>query len=723
MRAVPERALAWLVCLSALVFATPFSPIADDPYPHLAGAGWAVLLALPLALVVLWKGTPLRGAWPFLLSASWAVLSWGLARLTDTFEARRALCIASVLPLAFVGGAALGANGRRTFERILLALSCVWTGTAIVQGITGSGWTGVLGDTGSLSQAALGGAALGAAWLATASGPRRAAGGVALALFLVHCAAAPVLAGSHTLLAALLLAAWRGRGPGRGALLALGLVALLAPFAGMAARTALTGDAAPIEGAQAEAAHSLGGLGVRSLVWRAALGLVADAPVLGAGPGQFQAAFPVHRDPREIELSRHGICSELDTEVEHAHNDWLQGFCELGLVGGACFALGLVLAARSAFAALAERERLPAATAALALLVNSFVHAPFLANPAAGVLAFALFGTLSSARAAPRADSAGRIAAVPVLLSALLALPLVKHGRALVAFVHANRMLAEDASARLDGGAAAERARDALRAAIAAASEAAPDAAPARILAARAAPDDPAAWDRVLEVRPNAVEAWEQSATEHARLGHCAEARARYQRALALSPTHPRILRNYARLELTQGELEPGLATVERLRSAGCLAAGWLESLGSELVLVLGQPGRGARVLFSRSLAELVPEELHASARDPDAAGTGEARECLAQLLWAREHAERGAFDVALRNYRQAAERSLAAREAARDPAGLYTLETAAAESRTGRSAEAAQRARGVALERATWLELAPWARDALLELGLRAPE
>ena len=36
-----ERVLPWLLCLPALYLATPLSPLVLDPYPHLAGTGWA----------------------------------------------------------------------------------------------------------------------------------------------------------------------------------------------------------------------------------------------------------------------------------------------------------------------------------------------------------------------------------------------------------------------------------------------------------------------------------------------------------------------------------------------------------------------------------------------------------------------------------------------------------------------------------------------------------
>lgn len=721
MSAAAAHLLPWLLVLPALLFATPLSPIADDPYPHLAGMGWAALALVPLALLVLARGASPAGAWPFVLTLLWALAARALAPVTDTFEARRAVLVLALIPLAFAGGAALDERGRARFQFLLVLLTLAWTGFALWSGWRDGNFAGVLGDTGSLSQAALPGAALGAAWLARERGGKRALGSLALAAFLAHVAAAPVLAGSHTLLAGLLLGAWFGRGRGRAALALLALAALLAPFVGMAARELATG-AAPesVEGAPASPSHSLNGLGVRGLVWNAALGLVADHPLFGAGPGQFQAAFPPYRDPREIELSRHGSCSELDTEVEHAHNDWLQAFCELGLPGGILFALGLGLAARAALARLADEQDIGLAVAALALLVNAFVHAPLFANPASSVLAFALFGA-ASVRANTRRPRrlAGTVLAFPALAAVLLGPALVRHGQALCAFVEASRGI-QDAGPGANRADLEPRLR-ARQAAIAAANATAPDSAPARLLAAREARATPELWERVLAVRPHAVEAWEQSGTFCATTGLSAEAHARYQRALALSPTHPRILRNSARLECSQGDIELGLDAIERLRLRGCLAPGWTQALGSELVLELGAPARGARLLFGRELATLVPEELHARHRNGAAKveDEAEASECLAQLLWARAHAAHGDFGRALRSYRQAAERSWARRGAQAAPASLYSLELAAAELRAGHGEAARARARELAPDSTTLAELPDWARELLPELGL----
>jgi len=724
--AVRERLLAGSLLLSALVLATPLSPVAADPYPHLAGTATALVCALPAALLLFLGGARSGPGWLLLALAGWAALvSHRFAPVSDAVEAQRALLGLALAPLAFAGGAALEARGRALFSWGLVLLSVVWSAGALAMG---NGFAGVLGDSGSLSQAALPGAAIGAGWLVAAPGARRSAGGFALALFLVHVGVTPVLAGSHTLLAGLLCAAWKGR-TGKAHFAALALAALLVPFVGMAGRQLAGSEVPAVEGARSDTSRSLGGLGVRGLVWTAALGLVKDEPLTGAGPGQFQAAFPPYRDPREIELSRHGVCSELDTEVEHAHNDYLQFLVELGLVGGLLFAAFAVLVVRRALALLGEEEHLPAALAVLAVCVNAGVHAPFSANPASAPLALALAGTLFAR------GRLQRLVAVPMTLPVWLAFPmapaLMTHGAALTDYVRRAAQIAELAGQPVTAPnehalRQAELAREAssAQAALAAARAAEPDSAPALALTARLAPSElrVAAWDEFLRVRPHAVEAWEQSATEQARRGAHEDARVRYQAALALSPTHPRILRNLARLECLLGEVELGLAALATLEEQGCIDASYRTRLGSELVLELGRPERGAALLYELPFSQLVPEQLHADARvEGLAPELADARAALAQLLWARSHAASGSFSLALRNYRQALERSRARR--GDEGAALYRLELAAAEARAGLRDEALTRARAAPAEATVREDLPDWAVAALTELGLFTAE
>src|SRR5262249_38668992 len=156
-----------------------------------------------------------------------------------------------------------------------------------------------------------------------------------------------------------------------------------------------------------------------------------------------------------------------------------------------------------ALAALADAERAPLALAALALLVNAFVHAPLSGNPAAGPLALALFGAL-----APPAPP-WRLRAIPFALPALAAFPfapaLITHGAALTDYTRSARRIEELASAKAEAGEHSEVAARMLselgraRATVQVALAAAPASAPARELSARNAADEErlAAWDRM----------------------------------------------------------------------------------------------------------------------------------------------------------------------------------------------------------------------------------
>jgi len=79
---------------------------------------------------------------------------------------------------------------------------------------------------------------------------------------------------------------------------------------------------------------------VRVGIARATLGIVADHPWLGSGPGTFVYAFPQHRPPQVGE----GIDHTLHKFVNYAHNDYLQVASETGLIGLAAFALFWLLA-------------------------------------------------------------------------------------------------------------------------------------------------------------------------------------------------------------------------------------------------------------------------------------------------------------------------------------------------------------------------------------------
>lgn len=109
-----------------------------------------------------------------------------------------------------------------------------------------------------------------------------------------------------------------------------GLVLLLAnPTLRYLTATMVTGGTAPAwarAGAVSEVATATG----RLRIWKRALRMIADHPIRGVGPGNFQEVFQAKyvSDPNE-DLRRAGV---------HAHNLWLHQFAELGLPGGAVYA-------------------------------------------------------------------------------------------------------------------------------------------------------------------------------------------------------------------------------------------------------------------------------------------------------------------------------------------------------------------------------------------------
>ncbi len=739
------RSRAWCTLLPAAILAWPLerTPLADDPFPHLAGAGIAALAALPAAAALVLARGRLHGRaiTPIVLLWAWFALGALLGPVVDPFEARRAVVQAGLWVVFFAAGLALWPEDRGLFLRGLLGISIALTGGALSRFLFSGEHelAGVLGNSGLLSQAALPGAVAGAWFAAGRRGTERAAGFAAAALFLAHAGLAPVWAGGGAFALAVLLSAFLARRARadpplrlRLACVAAGAIVLLPAL--RLARSALSAESAPVvSGANGSSAASadVGGLAVRLGIWSRIPAVLAAHPLAGLGPGQFRARFPAFRDAREIERSRHGACSRADTEVEHAHQDLLEACAELGIVGGGLFALFVACAALAAHRALLSDDggRACAGAAGLALLVNGLFHAPLFANPTAATLGLALLGSTRGAR--PRdGGTRGRTPALAVaaiaLVGAWLAWPLVTHGRALAGYVRAAERLvalqAEPPDRPLLGGEIQDAAREA-RSAVERGLAAAPDSAYARLLDARSAPEQErlATWNAVLEVRPDSAQALEAIGLFHARAGEIEAARVAWERALELTAEEARILENLARMELVDGEPARGLELVERLRARGCLDEGWKRPLGIELVL-RGHFATGARLFLERELDALVPEELFAEAgrvpndpRERELPQRAEALKTLAQILWARTHVARGDFDAAVRSYRQAL---VSTRLVIPTGAPFVRAELAAAECLAGRAPDASRTLEGLSNDQELQ-DLPEWARRTLRESAL----
>ncbi len=639
---------AALALLPALVLVWPVGgPLEHDFAPRATGIGLAALLALPgVALFIVRRVAPsVRGslllAVPLLATALW--LAFGA--VTDPFEASRAT-LGWVLVLAtFLIGAAADP---RTLARgaALVGLAAACSGIAAPH-------AGALGNVGATSEAATLGAAAGLVLLLRDRLPWRVLGAAALAAFLWHAARAPVLAGAISLGVAAAIVAWTQRGTARvvavGIVLA-SIVAIAAPFASSPGAQRAASDAMTSAAVDASPA---GGGGVRVAILGASARLFAAHPLAGVGPGQFPAQFPPFRDPAEIERSTHGRLQAAETEVEHAHDDWIQPALELGLVPGIAWLAFLVLVVGAAWRALRSGDVHSAAlgAGAIALLVHALARAPISSNAASAVLFAAAAGALLARPDAGAPTIARRFAVLaPLIVLALLspsAWKLVRHGFALQALVDAGD----------DDPAGRERA-------IERAVECAPDSVLARSLEARLAEahdESPAYiaehWANVLALRPHRVEALVQFATANARGGDLDTARLALADALALDPGNPPALQNLATIELQAGELESGLARLDRIPAARAPDAEWLRVLAGRLALRgLDAESAALTARTDPSRDALSPDERYALARVLRAAGKSDQAdgwEARAHRSWADQHAAAQHWTEAVRSLRQ----------------------------------------------------------------------
>jgi len=724
-RAGESPILVWLLLLPALVFAWP-SPhpfAADFATTELSAAGVTALGTLPLLAWLAWKRPlPFRGA---LLVFVALLLPANFGSPTDALELDRATLTFLVGVLVATGAAALGEDGSARLLRGLAAVSILLIVPALFEA---EGHGGVLGNSGELSGAALPGALGGMLLWAREASRWRWVGMVALGLLLLHALLAPVVATLVVL--ALVSAAGAALGRGLGPQARVKLASVLVTTAVGAGWLVFSegdpevvprpGDTATAE-APAEATH-FGGFAVRRLVWSASLDMALDHPFFGVGGGQFAARFPDYRDPRELELSNWQRRVEAGTEVEHPHNDWLLPWVEGGLVAGAAWSvfLGLVFLASLHALRGGATSRAAWAAGALGAVLGAALNAPLLYNPTASFTSFLFFGALLGPVARPRArgklsGSLPRLLVLGLALLLVLYLPrawgMARHGAALA-------KLAETTSAT----AQAEAIEEAL--------EACPDSVTALSLRARwrhASANDLAGaledWEDVLELRPARFEAWMQRGVLLARSGELAAARAAFDRALELDEGHPGLARNRARCFAESGLVDEALAEVERLAELGSYDELWLLDLATELVL------RGF-VPETLPLLERVDERfadlsgeaawaLDEEYRRNGQRKTADAFRTLAQLTWAHEQAEAGAWDDARRSLFQA----LRVMREYSPPAGPLRarVEHAALLWQAGEAARAREELAEDELARLNWAPLPVWAREALFAMGLGA--
>lgn len=721
------QALLMLLPAAVLAWPGPGSFLRDDFDAAETGAAVALLATLPaLACLALRRHASAARGWfallPLLLAGPWPALDDG-----DGFARQRAIDLVVVATALFVAGASLGAAGRRTFARGLVVLAIAYT--LVAHGDAERAFTGALGNTGSVSQAALAGAVAAGVWLAAGWNRWSFVCALAFALYAAFVARVPVFAGALAGAAGLGACALAARACTRRARtlsLALAGVLVLAVLAWPRAnasdspRDAQVSSAPAADSGAPARAGDTGGFSVRVLVWRSTLALAAARPWTGAGPGQFAREFPPFRAPAEIELSTHQRRLAQETEVEHAHCDYLTILAEGGLVWAAS---ALVLLGAIAFAAwrtlrasASTTADVALAAAALALLANAAVHGVLFHDAVSSSLAFGAFGALAGPIQGPP-RLVRKLVPLALLVLALLAsaaaLATLRHARAL-APIHRGRELSSAATER----------------ALADALAAVPDSPPAlslraRLLETRQA--EPAllvrAWSDVCSVRPHRVEANVQLGLAQLRAGDAAAADASWSRAQALDPGHPGVLWNRMTLALEQDRVADASTLCDALERAQRLDRERLGALAARLE-VEGHAD-SAQFAWTRALPEIAgagADRTFQLARDRRESGdvlAAAALELRAQRSWGREHAAAQRWNDAVRTFRQVLR---AAATGGRTPSPRFVFEYAAALSFSGRDDEAAREVAGLVLDAAGRAQLPEWARARAVERGWVAP-
>ena len=103
----------------------------------------------------------------------------------------------------------------------------------------------------------------------------------------------------------------------------------------------------------------------RLVQYRTSLGIVAEDPVLGAGPGNWPVAYPAHAGPGDLSMSRHEAGR---TTNPWPSSDWVALLTERGLVGALLLALAWLGLALGSARALRRAETSESGLRALTLL-------------------------------------------------------------------------------------------------------------------------------------------------------------------------------------------------------------------------------------------------------------------------------------------------------------------------------------------------------------------
>lgn len=376
--------------LGVLLAVDPRAEASFDSIKTVVAHGGAALAAAFLLARGTGSVRPFRSLPPGLrASILLATTGTGLAVLSALFAIRpaasfEALRSASVLALLVP----VGASRALDRGRVVLPVAAFLVGVAAnsvasllqasgrvqlfeVARIAGRANTGAfLGNEGYVALAAALSVPVAAGGFAAARGRARWAAGAALALALAALAANPSvtgLAASAAGLAAYLYFGTPERFRRRALVAALGLAAVLPLVPAVRARVA---DLAY----QVRTRNLDALLSYRAGPWTAAIEMARERPLLGVGPGAFEAHFFPARLAAEQILHRPPAVDSAAGSYAEAHSDLLQAPAELGLPAAAAFtaAFALLLAGlRGRVRATAETE--PAVL--LGILLAGFVAA------------------------------------------------------------------------------------------------------------------------------------------------------------------------------------------------------------------------------------------------------------------------------------------------------------------------------------------------------------
>ncbi|QDU85592.1 O-Antigen ligase [Planctomycetes bacterium Pla163] len=694
-RSLGAQLLPWLLVLPIALLGLPFESWLSrfDPEPTLTATALVALVMWPVALATF--GARPKRPWHVAALAIPIVVALSTLLGTDRVEGLRATIQSGVLALGFLGATHLDRKGRRALCRGLVLVTLLFLVPGLFRSIAEGplALAGPLGNVGPTNQVALAGAAVGVWMVTLRRGSWRFLGGAAALAFALHAVLAPVLAGGLALVVCLGLSATvspfaqdlrRARAVLAGTAGALLFAVIAVGFAhrggdGDVEAVHATSNAAAVEQQESDAAPAttegdsnaatdeehglevssampdhLGGARVRWLIWQTLPTMVAEGGPLGAGAGQFAAAYPPYRDPLERRASTWG------TQLEHPHNDWLLVWAEYGWLGGLLATVLLIWVAWRAFTGLLSNEVASSALGAalIALLVNAGAHSVLLYNPASGLIAAVLCGACSGARGPNHVGLPRRVRTSFAVLALAVAIavpsvPLWKHGRAMADFIERR---APHATSTVDLATL-----DDLSLAVAHAVETCPEAVLARSIEVQLALEYIAAgieverWQRKaaeaiqvrLDARPFSTAALLDRGQVALYARDVVDARAAWRAALEIDPEHPVALANLARLELTHGDVDLCLGLLERLTRLGDFTGSDRREMVRWAVRNGLEPDRAAIAL---GLDPDHPTAIYDEGERRD----DELAKGIAHHLWGRQHMDRDDIQAAVRSFKQA---------------------------------------------------------------------